>query len=132
MRRIQAQLCTWWKRMAGTNWITAGDGSWQDMDRDPIWMDNRRWMTGDGSRETDDNQSPFLLKLRSYNRAQICRHTVFRRHGSTKYDTEHYSEHYSEIPNYAATSPSFNAECDPESDPESISYNADTAHQEPV
>jgi len=23
-------------------------------------MDDRRWVLGDGSRETDDNQSPFL------------------------------------------------------------------------
>jgi hypothetical protein len=92
MRPIRAQLRTGWKRMAGTNWMTAGDGSrpemdrgqrwiaareglrpemddkrWipsgdgsrQDMDLDRIWMDDRRWMAGDGSRETDDNQSPF-------------------------------------------------------------------------
>jgi len=80
MRPIRGQLCTGWKQMAGTNWITAGDGSrpemdcgrdgsrpetddkrWtqsgdgsqQDMDRDRIWMDDRRWMTGDGSQEMD-------------------------------------------------------------------------------
>ena len=101
-------------------------------------VDERRWMTGDGSRETDDNQSPFLyedievmrsytlleisyydFKLRSYNPAQICRYTMYRRHGSTEYDTEYYSEHYSEIPNHAPTCPNSNAEYDPESDPES-------------
>jgi len=101
--------------MVNKRWIPSGGGSRQDMDRDQIWMDDRRWMTGDGSRETDDNQSPFLLKLRSCNRAQICRYTMYRRYGSTEYDTEHYSE----IPNYAATSPSSNAEYDHESDPES-------------
>jgi len=114
-----------WKRMAGTNWITAvdgsrpdgsrpemddkrwipsGDGSRQDMDRDRIWMVNRRWMTGDGSQEMDHGRRMTInllsyLKLRSYNRAQICRHTLYRRHGSTEYDTEHYPEHYSEMPN---------------------------------
>jgi hypothetical protein len=52
----------------------------------------------------------FDFKLRSYNRAQICRYTIYcRRYGSTEYDTEHYSE----MPNYAATCPSFNAEYDP-------------------
>jgi len=29
-------------------WIAAGNGSRPDMDRDLIWMDDRRWMTGDG------------------------------------------------------------------------------------
>ena len=57
----------------------------------------------------------FDVKIQSCNRAQICRYTMYRRHGSTEYDTEHYSEHTSEIPNYAATSPSFNAEYDLES-----------------
>ena len=70
----------------------------------------------------------FDFKLRSYNRAQICRHTMYRRHSSTEYDAEDYSE----ISNYAATCPSSNAEYDPESDPESHSYNADTAHLEAV
>jgi hypothetical protein len=102
----------------------SGDGSRPDMDRDRIWMDDRRWMTGDGSQETDHGRRMTInllsdMKLRSYNRARICRHTMYRRHGSTEYDTEHYSGHYSEIPNYAATCPSFNAEYDPESDPES-------------
>jgi len=32
------------------------------MDCDWIWMDDWRWMTGDGSREMDDNQSPFLYE----------------------------------------------------------------------
>jgi len=41
----------------------------------------------------------FDFKLRSYNRAQMCRYTIYRRHGSTEYDTEHYSELYSEMPN---------------------------------
>jgi hypothetical protein len=117
------------------------------------WMtevDDRRWMTGDGPKEMDHgrrmaiNPLPlsediavmrsytiveityFDFKLRSCNGAQICRHTMYRRHCSTEYDTEHYSE----ISNYAATCPSSNAEYDPESDPESHSYNADTAHHE--
>jgi hypothetical protein len=33
----------------------------------------------------------FDFKLRSYNRARICRHTVFQRHGSTEYDAKHNS-----------------------------------------
>jgi hypothetical protein len=96
MRPIRAQLRTGWKRMAGTHWITAGDGlrpemdrtrkciaardgsrpemdrgqrwipcgdgSRQDMDLDRIWRDDRRWMAGNGSRETEYNQSPFLYE----------------------------------------------------------------------
>jgi hypothetical protein len=63
----------------------------------------------------------FDFKLRSYNRAQICRYAMYcQRYGSTKYDTEFYSEpyseHYSNIPNSAATCPSYNAEYDPVSD----------------
>jgi hypothetical protein len=84
-------------------------------------------MTGDGSREMDQGKRMTInlhsyMKLRSYNRALICRHTVFQLHGSTEYDakhhSKHYSEHYSEIPNHASTCPSSNAEYDPESDPE--------------
>ena len=62
------------------------------------------------------------MKLRSYNQARICRHTVFQRHSSTEYNakhySQHYSEHYSEIPDQAPTCPSSNAEYNPESDPE--------------
>jgi hypothetical protein len=47
--------------MDDKRWIPPGNGSWPEMDRDWIWMDDRRWMTGGGSRETDDNQSPSLL-----------------------------------------------------------------------
>jgi hypothetical protein len=50
----------------------------------------------------------FDFKLPSYNRAQICRHTMFRRVRFTQGDTEHYSGNYSEIPNYASTCPSYN------------------------
>jgi hypothetical protein len=99
-------------------------------------VDDRRWISGDGSWETGDNQSPSYMKmmrlcgvipfsrsrldfkLRSFNGTQIYMYTMYRRHGSTKYDTEHYSEHYSEIPNHAPTCPSSNAEYNPESDPE--------------
>jgi len=59
-----------------TTWITVRDRLRPDMDRDRIWMDDRRWNTGggwqemdqgrwikgDGSRETDDNQSRFLYE----------------------------------------------------------------------
>jgi hypothetical protein len=78
MRPIRAQLCTWWKRIAGTNWITAverlrlamdwgrrwlkSDGSRPEMDRGMIWIATGYGrMTRDGSWETDDNQSPSLL-----------------------------------------------------------------------
>jgi len=97
--------------MDDKRWIPSGDGSWPEMDRDWIWMaDRRRWMTGDGSQETDHGRRMTInllsyMKLRSCNRAQNCRHTMYRRHGSTEYDTEHYSE----MPNYAATCPSYNA-----------------------
>jgi hypothetical protein len=52
-------------------WIAAGNGSRPEMDRGRGWiaarvalrpeMDDRRWISGDGSRETDDNESPSLL-----------------------------------------------------------------------
>ena len=48
MQPIWAQLRTWWKRMAGTNWISTGDRSRPEMDH------GRRWITlGDGSQEMD-------------------------------------------------------------------------------
>ena len=161
MRTIRAQLCTRWKRMAGTIWITARngsrpemncgrkwiaardgsrperdwgrgwmtrDGSRPEMDRGRIWISTGYgWMTGGGWQEMDHGRWMTInllsyMKLRSSNRARICRHTVFQRSGSTEYDakhsSEHYSEHYSEIPNHAPTCPSSNAEYDPESDPE--------------
>jgi len=34
--------------MDDTRWIPSGDGSRHDMDRDRIWMDDKRWITGDG------------------------------------------------------------------------------------
>jgi len=83
-------------------------------------------MTGDGSREMDQGRRMTInllsyMKLRCYNRARICRHTVFQRHGSSEYDakyySEHFSEHYSERPKHAPTCPSSNAEYGPESDP---------------
>src|SRR5882757_6194637 len=39
--------------MVNKRWILSGGGSRQDMDRDQLWMDDRRWRTGDGSREMD-------------------------------------------------------------------------------
>jgi len=63
--------------------------------------------------------SYYDFKLRSYNRAQICRYRMYWWHGSTEYDTEDYSEHYSEKPHHALTCLNSNAEYDPESDPES-------------
>jgi hypothetical protein len=108
-------------------WMT-GDGSRPEMDRDRQWIaTGYGWMTGDGSREMDQGRRMTInlfsnMKLRSYNRARICRHTVFQQHASTEYDakhySEHYSQHYSEIPNRAPTCPSSNAEYDPESYPE--------------
>jgi hypothetical protein len=47
----------------GRRWIAAGDGSRQDMDRDRMWMKDRRWISGDGSRETDDNQSLSYMRI---------------------------------------------------------------------
>jgi len=51
-----------WLEMDDNRWIPSGDGLGQVMDLDQIWIDNRRRMAGDGSRETDDNQSPFLYE----------------------------------------------------------------------
>jgi len=55
--------------MDNKRWILSGDILWPDMDRDWIRMADRRWittgyglMTGDGSQETNDNQSPFLYE----------------------------------------------------------------------
>ena len=42
---------------------------------DRRWIADRRWMTGDGSREPDDNQSPSLYEdievMRSYTLLEI-------------------------------------------------------------
>ena len=98
-------------------------------------VDDRRWIMGDRWQSISfsirrywdyaklyPSRDHFGLKLRSYNRAQIRRHTVFQWHGSTEYEpkhfSEHYSEHYSEILNHAPTCLSSNAVYDPESDPE--------------
>ena len=48
--------------MDDKRWIPPGDRSRPDMDRHRIWVDDRRWTIGDGSRETDDNQSVFLYE----------------------------------------------------------------------
>jgi hypothetical protein len=90
-------------------------------------MDKERWIKGDGSRETDVNQSSFqyeATKLQSS--AEIHVYDVT----AAWLNTDDYSEHFSEIPNYAATCPRFNAEYNHESDPESHSYNADATHCE--
>lgn len=66
--------------------------------------------SGDVSQETDDNQSSFLyldievmqsytllkitnfdFKLQGYNQVQICKHTMYRKHGSTMSNPEHCS-----------------------------------------
>jgi len=52
--------------MDDKRWIPSGDGSRPDMDLDRIWMDDRRWMAGNGSREMDDNQSPFLYEATKF------------------------------------------------------------------
>jgi len=70
------------ERDCGRRWMTR-DGTSPDVDRGRIWIaagygcmtgggwqevDDRSWISGDGSRETDDNQSPFLyeaMKLQS-------------------------------------------------------------------
>jgi len=55
-----------------TRWITNRDRSRPDMDPDRIWMDDRRWMIGDGSQEMDHwrrmtiNLLPFMKIL------QLC------------------------------------------------------------
>ena len=64
----------------GRRWIAAGDGTrpendcgrrwitWEwscpEMDRSRIWIAaGYGWMTGDGSRETDDNRSPSYMHI---------------------------------------------------------------------
>jgi len=58
--------------MDDKRWTPSGDGSRPDMDRDRIWMDDlggwqemddRRWISGDGSLETDDNRSLSYVKI---------------------------------------------------------------------
>jgi len=63
--------------MDDKGWIPSGDGLCPEMDLDRIWMDDWRWITGDGSRETDDNQSPFryadIQDTRSYASLEITK-----------------------------------------------------------
>jgi len=106
-------------RSFANRWIVARNRSRLDLNGWPE-VDDRRWMKGDGSQETDHGRRMTInlhsyMKLQSCNWAQNCRHTVFRRHGSTGCGTEHYSQ----MPNYVTICPSFNAEYYPESDPKS-------------
>jgi len=84
------------ERHCGRRWMT-GDGSCAEMDCSTICITTGYgWMTGGGWQEMDDRGQMTInlflyMKLRSYNRARICRHTVFQRHGSTEYDAKHYS-----------------------------------------
>jgi hypothetical protein len=89
MRFIRAQLRTGWKRMAGSNWIAtreglrpemddkrwipSGDGSRPDMYRNRIWMDDRRWMTGDGSQEMDHGRRMTINLLPFYEDIVVMR-----------------------------------------------------------
>jgi len=123
-RRVIAAGDGWQEMDLAWRWIVVGNGSQLDMDGWPE-VDTRRWLTGDGSQEMDHRRRITInhlshMKLQSSNWAQNCRHSVFRRSGSTEYHTEHYSE----MLNYASTCPSFNAQYYPESDPESHSYIA--------
>ena len=62
---------SWPEMDCSRRWMTR-DGSRPEMDRGMIWIatghgwmtevDDWRWITGDGSRKTDDNQSPFLYE----------------------------------------------------------------------
>jgi len=102
--------------------ITAGDGSRTERDC------GRRWMTGDGSREIDQGRRMTInllsyMKLPSYNRARICRHTVFKSNGSTKYNAKDNSALFGVL--FRDTESCTNM-------PESHSYNTDTAHLEAV
>jgi len=72
----------------------------------------------------DSQDHEFDCELRSFNGTPIWIYTMYRRHGSNEYHTEHYSEDHSELRNYKATCPNYNAEFDPESH----SFNAATAH----
>jgi len=170
MRPIPALLCTGWKRMAEARgmmtrwistgegrpqmvtrdrwremdhvrrWIAAGYGSWPDMDRDRIWMDDRRWIMGDGWQSIS---FPFMKIFRlceviPFSKSWLwIQSTKFQwnpdmhvydvpaawlhrvRYHNIQTTTQSTTQHYSEIPNYAATYPSSNAKYDPESDPES-------------
>jgi len=78
-------------------------------------VDDRRWISGDGSRETNDNQSPVLYEatklqssaeLQTYGVPAAWPHRV--RYRTLFRDAD-----------YAAPCPSFNAEYDPMSNPES-------------
>jgi len=78
-------------------------------------MDERRWVSGDRSRETDENESPFLYEAKKLqSSADMHLYNV----PAAGLHTKHHSEHYSEIPNHAPTFPSSNFEYDPESHPE--------------
>jgi len=50
------------REMDNMGWIPSRDEWRQNMDLNWIWMADRMWMAGDGSLETDDNQSHFLYE----------------------------------------------------------------------
>jgi len=62
----------WWSR----RYIAAGDGLWQDVDRDRMWTMDRRLISGDGPRETDYNRSLASMKV-----SRLCGIIQFSRSG---------------------------------------------------
>jgi hypothetical protein len=77
--------------------IAARDGLRPDMDRDRIWVDDQRWMTGDGLLETDDNQSPSLYEdievMRSYTLSRSLRFQATKLQSSADIQTYDYRRH---------------------------------------
>jgi len=65
--------------MDDKRWIPSGDGSQPDMDCDRIWMDDWRWMTGDGSQEMDHGRR-MTTNLLSYMKIlRLCEVLPFSR-----------------------------------------------------
>jgi hypothetical protein len=59
--------------MDDKRWIPSGDGSRPDMYRNRIWMDDRRWMTGDGSQEMDHGRRMTINLLPFYEDIVVMR-----------------------------------------------------------
>jgi len=59
--------------------IAAGDGLRHDMDRDQLWMDDRRWMTGDGSQEMDHGRRMTINLLPYTKILRLCEVIPFSR-----------------------------------------------------
>jgi len=65
--------------MVNKRWIPSRGGSRQYIDHDQLWMDDRRWMTGDGSQEMDHGRRMTINLLPYTKILRLCEVIPFSR-----------------------------------------------------